>query len=97
MGKFKIILSSVLVYLNYFGVNAQSKIDLGLVAIPSITNIHANHDLAPYESLFAMNYGLKANLVKEKFAFSGGLLHFTQGTQFQAMTSSVNYPEQPSV
>lgn len=73
--------------------NAQTKMDAGIVFIPSITNIHANHDLEQYKSLFAMNYGLKASLVKEKFAFSTGLLHYTQGAQFQVEQSTVNIPE----
>ncbi|MBA3285810.1 MAG: hypothetical protein H0U27_12230 [Nitrosopumilus sp.] len=90
MKKFLLILLYVL------GINllhAQSKLDVGLIAIPSITNVHANHDFAPYNPLFALNYGIKAQLYREKFAFSSGLLHFTQGAQFQVEKSTVNIPE----
>ena len=72
-------------------VNAQ--FDLGLTGIPSLSTFHVKDQDLSDTYIYPVNYGLSLNYHFDRFMFSSGVLHFTQGRKFEFEKTSTNNPE----
>lgn len=70
---------------------AQTRIDIGLTAIPSLSTFNSGGQFKYYKYIHPFNYGLNTTFNKGKFIFSSGILHLTQGTKLEvSLTTSTN-------
>lgn len=72
---------------------AQTRIDFGLAAIPTLSTMNTGGKAEHFNYILPFNYGLRTIFKKEKFAFSTGIIHLTQGAKFEALTTTASNPE----
>jgi len=81
----------ILILTTTISVNAQ--FEVGLTGIPSISTFHAKGQDLSETYIYPLNYGLSVNYHLDRFMFSSGVLHFTQGRKFELEETSTNNPE----
>lgn len=66
---------------------------MGLTAIPSLSTFNTSGQFKYYKYIYSLNFGIRASFKKQKFIFSTGILHLTQGTKFDVLQTTSSNPQ----
>lgn len=77
---------------------ADAQFELGLVGSPSISTIAVTDRKIKDQDFsdsytFPISYGIRTNFKFQRFIFSTGILHLTQGRKYEVKKTSLTYPE----
>ena len=72
--------TALFVLLFSFSIKAQTRYDVGLEFLPSLSKIYTKSN-SDYQFLYPVNYGVRFAVRHNKFIYSTGVLHFTQGSK----------------
>lgn len=71
---------------------AKAQLEVGLTGIPSLSTFHVKNQDLSGTYIYPLSFGVSVNYDVNKFRFSSGLLHYTQGKKFVFAEASENNP-----
>lgn len=74
-------------------ISVKAQFDFGLTGIPSLSRFHIEDQDLSDTYIYPVSYGLSVNYHHNRFMFSSGILHMTQGRKFKFEETTVNNPE----